>query len=460
MKLITIYCTISLVLFASCNDFLDVKPKGMSIPQTVEDYNLILNMTNGAVGNTYSSPETYFPLQEMSSLSLVTILSYSWAEYIYPENESSSHWNGLYSRIYACNEILENVENATSVNSLNETLRKNVKGQAHAERARCYFVLINTYAKHYTAESINELGVPLILKNDISQKSKRATIGEVYKQIQSDLNQAIDLVPEKVEDNEKAKPTKQGVYVLMAKVGLFMNDIEAATKAINRAFEFPSLLLKYSNYIRANPKDLYDRSTLPTTYNMISETLWQGNTSSNFWAAKAFYADNLLNEFDKENDLRFYFFSCNTDRRNENIVFEDYRYVNRISRTHAASTPEMYLIRAECNARVGNKDLAMKDINILRAHRFRENSNYELSASNKEEAIVHVKKERLRELAFTGLNWFDLRRYHAYGENVPTFERILNNGQTATLTPGSNRYVAEIPRYIISLNPNIEQNPR
>jgi len=457
MKIRLIISVILLGLLTSCNKFLDVTPKGMVIPQTVEDYNQMLNMTGGSISNvTYMSPELYMPKSLITSSGASEIAAYYWSEYQYLENVNDGTWNGLYARIYACNEIIEKIDKAETV-TMNEMLRKNVKGQAYAERARCYFALVNMYAKHYSQTTVNDLGVPLILSNDILQKSSRAKISEVYNQIIRDLSVAKVLVPKTVKENEKAKATEQAVYAFLAKVYLFENKIDSSLIAINKAFETSVNFHRYNEYIRTTISDLFDKSSLPTESNKINETLWNGGVFSNFWAYTAYYSDDLLTIFDKDNDLRFYFFASNVDRTNRPLP--SYRYVNRITRTHAASVAEMYLIRAECYARTGATTLAMNDLNVLRYNRFREGSNYQLTASTKEEAINQVKKERLRELAFTGQNWFDLKRYQAYGEVVPTFTRISGDS-TITLAPGSNRYVCSIPRFVIGKNPNIEQNPR
>lgn len=55
---------------------------------------------------------------------------------------------------------------------------------------------------------------------------------------------------------------------------------------------------------------------------------------------------------------------------------------------------------------------------------------------------------------FTGLNLWDLKRYHAYGESIPTFTRIVN-GETFTLEPGSSKYIVPISKKVKAFNPNL-----
>ena len=67
----------------------------------------------------------------------------------------------------------------------------------------------------------------------------------------------------------------------------------------------------------------------------------------------------------------------------------------------AMSTPEMYLIAAECEARIGSKDKAMEYINTLRDNRIID--NVPLVASDNKDALVKVLEERRRGNAYAWL---------------------------------------------------------
>ncbi|MEG0517239.1 MAG: RagB/SusD family nutrient uptake outer membrane protein, partial [Bacteroidales bacterium] len=119
---------LSLLTLTACNDFLDVPPKGMIVPQTVEDYELILNNGGGSMTNIiFMSPEVYMPQSFLATSEHNERTSYKWDEHQYLRNQSDSDWDGLYFRIYQVNEIINNIENAEST-TFNETLRKTVKG--------------------------------------------------------------------------------------------------------------------------------------------------------------------------------------------------------------------------------------------------------------------------------------------------------------------------------------------
>lgn len=118
---------------------------------------------------------------------------------------------------------------------------------------------------------------------------------------------------------------------------------------------------------------------------------------------------------------------------------------------------ELYLIRAECYARKGNRIEALKDLNTLLKSRF--SGNYiEISTSSSEEALARIISERRKELVFRGLRWSDLRRLNRDSRFRVTLTKTLN-GVTYTLPPQDTKYVLPIDEIEIRLT-GIQQNER
>jgi len=105
---------------------------------------------------------------------------------------------------------------------------------------------------------------------------------------------------------------------------------------------------------------------------------------------------------------------------------------------------EVYLIRAECAARAGNKDAALADLNTLLQHRWSDTVVFNpITAASASAALDSVLVERRKELAFRGLRWTDLRRLNKEGANI-TISHGLNS-QVYRLPPSSPNYVLPIP---------------
>lgn len=457
---------IAIGLLSSCNNFLDVDQKGKVIPQTVEDYEEILNLPvlYDVTNMDFMIPELSLTDATMGNLEVQHIKGYRWEPYQYLPGENDQNYSELYKRIYAANEIINHIDDAESVTG-NEILRSEVKGQAHADRARCYWALVNMYGFPYSKANENKLGVSLILENDLTRKSKRATVGEVYDQICKDLRVAAALTPLYVNAEKKVRACRQAVHAFQARVWLYMNQIDSAEVAIDKAFEWPVTLLDYNNFVgpaelEADKRPCLGNGTRPTQVIKNPEIIWNiGIYHYYFMFNTLFVTDDLVRLFDATRDLRYILDYGNTNPLT-NIQYESVGYFARgQNRTYLISAPEMYLLKAEILARKGDYANAMSALNTLREKRYLAGSDYTLSATDAADALQKVKEERTREWACTFMSWFDLRRYQAYGESIPTFKRIVG-GQTYTLTPGSNLYTLSIPPYVIEKNPNIEQNPR
>jgi hypothetical protein len=122
---------------------------------------------------------------------------------------------------------------------------------------------------------------------------------------------------------------------------------------------------------------------------------------------------------------------------------------------------EVYLIRAECAARLGNRDAALADLNHLLQHRW-DSTFVPVTAATADDAKDSILVERRKELAFRGLRWSDLRRLNKEGAN-DTLYRVLN-GRTYRLSPLSPNYVLPIPPDVLTIsgipdNPRVDINP-
>jgi len=136
---------------------------------------------------------------------------------------------GLYnSTIISCdfgdNVVINNVLSCTDGSpKAKEALAAKAKGG----RAFEYLLLVNTYARDYDANSAaNDLGVPLVLSEDINKLYKRNTVQEVYDHIFKDLNEALPHLS--ATTTHRFKPSKQVGNAFMAKMYLYMKDYENA----------------------------------------------------------------------------------------------------------------------------------------------------------------------------------------------------------------------------------------
>lgn len=132
------------------------------------------------------------------------------------EGLSKEYWDGHYSLIYACNDLIDAIDksgkndNATLIN----------KAEARVIRAFAYFDLRRDYGQ-----------VPLIdikiVKPTDAQKAKAASIAEVDAFIKADLDFAIQYLP-LTWSNYPGRATKGVANTLLAKLYLYQNNWSSA----------------------------------------------------------------------------------------------------------------------------------------------------------------------------------------------------------------------------------------
>ena len=109
---------------------------------------------------------------------------------------------------------------------------------------------------------------------------------------------------------------------------------------------------------------------------------------------------------------------------------------------------EAYLNRAEALVFLDKWESAITDINTIREKRIE--NDYEITATNREDALNKVWEERRRELCFEKHRWFDLRR-----QGMPELRPIFTNGGSRKeyiLPTGSKSYTLPIPKKIREQN--------
>lgn len=445
----------------SCRKYLDIVPKGKIIPENTGDYRLLLDQIN-TNGKSVGFVRSYSNDLLMADDIMVTPFSagfygaagqnaLTFAEHIYQDFESDPDWEALYNQIYVTNLVINEVMDSKSGS---QQEKSKLQAEARVHRAHALLILVNLYARHYNpATAATDPGVPLRIKLDFEENLKRASVQDVYDFILNDLSLSLEALPPAPELNINYRPVSAAAYALLARASLFMNRIEDALKYADSSLKRYNVLV---NYNTLGPNPLIPGSLQIPIGLQNKEVLLLKSAVSN---ASLFYADNnLMALYDKQNDLRvpaMYF--------NDALFGMSYGYISSEwsgrQPVKGPSVPEMYLIRAESYARLGDIDKAIDDINMLRGFRYKAGSSYTLTASTKEEALALVKEERRRELAFRGSRLFDIKRYNTFDNDNITVTHTVN-GTDYSLTPGSPRFVLPIGRKYIDLNKEIIQNPR
>lgn len=474
MKNLFINSGIIILLLLLCNgcekDFLDIKPKGQLIPETTEDYRLLLDMVHETnYVRPVSTLRTYgianyladdFQVADSANYSQVfgngdlwNMFTWATEGFIYPDNKEDVDMQALYGQIYTMNSVILNVPDAIG----SEDEKKLLISEAKVHRAFCYLALVNIYAKHYSENADTDLGVPLRLVITLSEPLARASVQEVYDQIIMDLSEAYPNLPDIGE--YKHRPSKANAYGLLARTYLYIGDYEQSLTYANQALDITDFLYNNNEIMDAGNKmglnAWYDDEML-----LMKTTTTR--TSGNFMYSHNYIycsADIIESLFDTVNDLRYFNkFQRQTGSPNRYNYREGYNRWNGAFMYFphvGVTTPEILLTAAECEARIGETSRAMQIVNRIRLNRYRTGTHIDLTVGNRGSAIQYVLDERRKELWARGLRWFDLKRLNAIeGANI-TIHRTFTDH---SLSPGDKGWVMPFARTYIDLNPEIIQN--
>ena len=463
-KVTTILAICVVVMLTGCNDYLDIKPKGEKIPKTVTDYETLLNYESvqkvSDTYPTYLTDDVYLPdvaqgttTPGLNSVDQSILNLYLFKKDVFGEAQDDGFWFASYNRIYYYNTVIDNIMDAEGPS---EQQKHSIRAEALISRALEYLYLVNGYAKHYdvrTAET--DPGVPLILDEDISKKDLvRASVKDVYAQIQSDLQAALPNLPAQPKGNA-FRASKAAGYGILAKMYLYMGNYAEALKAANAVLEMNNSLLDLKKYAVVKVQSSIGRTNVPQDIDNPENIYIKFAPYVYGLSSKVFGSDELISLF-SEDDMRLQVYFTKNFR---NIPTDKYVWAPYLRANLAVSSPEIYLIAAECEAREGSVERAIALINKLRDNRIKNNTD--IVATDRNDALQKVLEERRRELAMSGMmRYIDLKRLNQESQFAKTVTHVIGEG-TFSLEPNSPLYVLPIPAKVMRFNKNsMKQNER
>jgi hypothetical protein len=440
-------------MLVSCEDYLNIEPKGQKIPTTLADYEALLR-DEYAIGQTPVANALYLLNDYYVRKSALATASLTRANYLWDESANRIQLNStsentfyyLYATISSCNLLIEHVPTATEAT---DAERNEVIAYAKVIRSLCYFVLCNYYADTYeTATASTKLSVPLITSADIDAPYEQVTIQRLYDFIIQNIKEAIDGgLPE--QSMTIIHPNLGAAYALLARVYLQMSNFTEALRYADLALLQNDMLYDWNGYydqFQDMIEDPSDYSTLPTPmgYDYVENYYFRhGDGSPNYPTGELMLPVERAGRFE-DGDAKFMsrwkLFTENMDT-----------YYRGIGRGYfnwgGLTTCEMYLIKAECLARQAsgaNYSIAMAALNRVRETRIRPNDYQPLSATTLAEAIEHIRRTKDNELIFSIVPFADARRFNAEGTFARTMTKTVD-GQTLTLRPDSHLWTMPFP---------------
>jgi hypothetical protein len=451
-----------ILLFYGCltsckKDFLDASPnKSLAIPESLQDFQSLLDDQSIYSGDPsladISSDDYYVTYSYLMAQQYFVQDCYTWASNTYAGGSGTAvqDWNRPYSTIYTANVVLDALPgfppDPSTLASWNA-----IKGSALYYRAFNYYNLAQVFAPPYKpASNVSDIGLPLNLTSDLTAPVSRSTVQATYDQIIQDLLQAKDLLPITVSTTYLNRPSKPAALALLARTYLVMQDYFNAWKYADSCLQSYNTLMDYNTI---SPTPTLPFPNPPSEVLVQSYELYPGILGS---FSSTSYVDSSLYSSYADNDLRkSLFFKLNNTTH---LPYFRGNYSNVSYLFDGMAIDEVYLIRAECNARTNQTAAALDDLNSLLIKRWKTGTFTPYTMANTSNILQFILTERRKELCFRGIRWTDLRRLNQDPNTAVTPTRVLN-GQTYTLPPSDPRYTLLIPLDEI-LYGKIAQNQR
>lgn len=285
-------------------------------------------------------------------------------------------WNGYYTWISNANYILGAKETMEG----EEADINYIMGQAHAIRAYSYFMLAQSFARTYKGHE-SEPCCPIYTEPTVAgtQGQPRSTVQQVYDQILSDINTAIEML-----NGTTRKHITHIDYAtalgLKARIALVMEDWATAKESAKAAItasgcqvlpvaSFAGLNNSAAANVMWGAKIISDQSTMYASFFSHMDADGTG------YASKGAYkqiSKVLYDEMDAKDTRRAWWDP--TDARNGDCGYMQNKFKFADTQTWTGDyiwmrVEEMYLTAAEAECRLGEEAAAKEDLNAVMSQR-------------------------------------------------------------------------------------------
>ena len=370
---------------------------------------------------------------------------YNWQEKAI-DDLSDNIWNEYYMTVAIVNALLPRMENIRPKDEADELELENIRSEAKALKAMCYFDLLRLYGPVYDEANLSKDGIILKhrLELDFLQRSSVKDCADEIERLLTDALKAEN------SDAEVFYLSTSAVKALLAEFELYRGNYDDAVSCglplLNGA-ESRWTKTEYDNLWADNASA--DRVFAPYIFDSFYQDLCYDKASGDYFVldpAMIYYVADV------RKDWASYTISMNGSQvitlGKYNRMYYDnatVRYINTIRYSGVCFTV------AEAYARDGEYELACQTVNrLLNAY-----GAQPLDESLKGDALIEaILAEKQKEFAGEGVRFFDLKRHGKRLSKKGNF----GTGVSATIQPGDYRWLFPIPQSEYRYNDKITQN--
>ena len=433
---------------ASCDDYLNIKPKKQEIPSTLEDYISFFNeeymlYTAHVYPNMSISMllgEYYYAYINYYSETDLDYIVYYWTDGDrYAHQTYSSDFAYCYRGIAVANQIIDGAKRAEDCD---EADRQSAIASARILRVMKLYHACQMYADAYNPDTAaDKLSIPLILSSEADASYTQPSLKDLYEFFITELSQAVEC--ESLPDNGATilTPGKGAGYAMLARIYLTIWDYENALKAAEKALAINNALFDWTKYYADNYNDYFENWTytkmLPSAmeYDFCENYYFgHGTMSSATWIH---HMPTPAGETFEPGDC---FFKCNW-------ILEPWYGGTYYHATSSGfynfgglRSVEQYFIKAECQARLGDLSNACITLNSVREKLIDPEIYTPFNSNSIDETVMKIRDQKHSTLMGTVIPFADAKRFNSEGK-YPVIPKKIINGEVRYLQPSDRLWI-------------------
>lgn len=380
-------------------------------------------------------------------------------------NTKTGHWDKLYSYTFTDNDTYlyynwnygyKVADNAARVikgakelydgaSAADKKVLDRCMAEAYALRAYAMLRMVNVFGHQIKVNGADFSGQPGVVLVDepipAFEEVSRATVGETYAAILSDLNSSLSHFATGETQSNRCYFTPAAVKGLLARTYLYMENWSQAASYAMDAISTSGLKMVYTEDAY---KKLYTGGGSSNSESMLYLAIngtnnWSANSCGTLWTTYNFSPSPKLQALYGANDIRksiMDFSSVSTPEVPEYAGGKFHTATPAHATNYLINVPEMYLIAAEAQLQQNNLTQAANMLLNVAKRNPAITSAGDLPTT-KPELLQFIKDERARELFQEGLRLWDLRRWNemasVYAYDAPAVKYRHNNYKISDL---------------------------
>jgi hypothetical protein len=311
----------------------------------------------------------------------------------------TSFWTSAYQQIYAANSIIEGARNSKT---LSATVKDRIKGEALFVRSLLYMQLYQIFDEIPYTDTTDYL---------VNSKLSRMPKDELLTKIETDLSEAVNLLPTAYKNTERIYPNKYAGYMALAKMKMLLKkwneaDILCSTIIQSSAYVYQTDITKVfqksgSHIIwQLKPKNTNDATKEASLYTFTG-------APTSFVLRPDLVSSFSINDLRRQNYIAAVPFGQQTNYRS--AKYKNLAVNNPTEYSAIYRLDEVYLIQAEILTELNR---ALEAIPLINRSRQRAGLVALSSTLPANEVKVQMREEKRREFfAEHGIRFFDLKRW-------------------------------------------------